>query len=160
VKRKAARREVVLPAELMVYVLMCRTKITRDRNESQMPDGRDWRVRELTEWVGKKDERRQLSYAVSQRIRGVFDEQERRLREEERRHDELASIRDRICELGFNPGEAVSTWKVRERLDQFNATVDIGTLRRMRVVGDDLKRIAETLQEMKDGRRATEEDVA
>lgn len=149
IKRKAARREIVLPAELMVYVLMCRTKITRDKHDYHTPDGRDWRVNQLREWIAGKEERRELSYAVSEKIRAAFQRQQIDLDEQRRRNDDLESVRTRIVELGFDPLQPMSAWKVQQRLHDFNVMVDEGTLRQMRTMADRLVSVADSLERLK-----------
>lgn len=157
VRRKAARREIALPGELMVYVLMCRTKITRDAHEH--PQDRNWRIEELKRWVAGKEERRELSYAVSARIRAAFDSQQQQLEIERRRHDDLAAIRDRIVELGFDPAGHVNQWSVRERLNRFNLAVDATTLHQMRHAAKMLTKAADDLERLKTG-AVDSEDVA
>lgn len=149
IKRKAARREIALPAELMVYVLMCRTKITR---ETGPLEDRGWRVRQLEDWVKSKGERRELSYAVSQRIRDAFDAQESKIREQERRHEELEAVRQRVAELGFDINQPVSRWNVRRKLDALNVTVSSWTLQQMRDAAKLIERTANELEELKVGR--------
>lgn len=154
-RRKAARREIALPAELMVYVLMCRTKITREQQE--LIGDRNWRVEELRAWVDGKRERQELSYAVSRRIREAFDRQQQELATERRRNDELEKVRDRIRELGFDANQSIQFWQVRERLNALNRTVDAMTLRQMRNAARDLTRVADALERLKEGHPEGEE---
>lgn len=148
VKRKAARREIALPSELMVYVLMCRTEITRERfNYNE--DRKHWRAKELREWVDGKKDRHTLSYAVNAKIRDAFEEQERRLSTERQRNDELASVRTRIAELGFDITQPVNHWAVRSRLDRLNATIDDYTLGRIRHEAKQLEKLADQLEAIK-----------
>jgi hypothetical protein len=156
VRRKAARREIALPAELMVYVLMCRTRITRDRNDYHGTDAREWRVRELREWVEGRHDREALSMAVSQKIRAAFDEQARQLRAERTRHDTLEHIEQRIAELGLDPKRPVTEWDVRKRLEAFNAVVSWNVLHDMRRTGEAMLRSADALEAIKN--RKLEED--
>lgn len=148
-RRKAARREIQLPAELMVYVLMCRTRITRENGD---PTDRNWRVEQLREWVNGKEERRSLSYAVSHKIRAVFDDQENRLSEERRRNDHMADVRERMVELGFDPARSVSGWEVRKKLDAMGRVVDANTLHGLRHTSRRLTEIADSLEQLKNGR--------
>jgi hypothetical protein len=147
VKRKAARREIALPAELMVYVLMCRTKITRDRETFEAEP--HWRTKQLRDWVEGKEERRHLSYAVSAKIRQVFEQQESELSAERQRNDDLARVRDRIAELGFDVTKSVHHWEVRSKLDRLNATIDDHTLHRIRNEARVLERLADDLEAIK-----------
>jgi hypothetical protein len=157
VKRKAARREIALPAELMVYVLMCRTTITRERGMVMDGGSREWRIRELREWVQGKEERRALSYALSAKIRGKFEEQELAIERERRRNDEMESVRQRIAELGFDPSKPVSAWQVKERLNAFNFIVDNTTLRQMRTASEMIASAADSLERLKNREPETEE---
>lgn len=151
-KRKAARREIVLPAELMVYVLMCRTKITREQGTFDQGE-RHWRTEHLRRWVEGKAERESLSYAVSAKIRSTFAEQERQLANERHRNDQLDEVRKRIAELGFDPSKPVNSWQVRGRLAQFNRAVDNGLLYDMRQMSKTLTITADALELLKDGRQ-------
>lgn len=148
VKRKAARREIQLPAELMVYVLMCRTRITRENGD---PSDRNWRLDQLREWATSKDERLELSYALSQKIRTVFDRLHDEMRAERRRNEELENIRNRIQEMGFDPARSVNQWDVRRRLEDFNRTVDVHTLWDMRDASKKLAALADALERLKRG---------
>jgi hypothetical protein len=156
-KRKAARREIDLPAELMVYVLMCRTRITRENGD---PTDRNWRVEQLREWVNGKDERRGLSYAVSAKIREVFEKQQSELNEQRRRNDELDGVRKRIAELGFDPSQPINAWQVRQKLDALGRVIDNNTLYEMKRMGHKLAEVADTLGRLKEGRTDGEEEVA
>jgi hypothetical protein len=150
IRRKAARREVTLPSELMVYVLMCRAKITRETNEWH-PEDRNWRTTQLRQWVEEKDSRRGLSFAVSQKIRDSFEHQQLELEAERRRHDELETIRARIVELGFDPSKPINTWQVRDRLNRLSAIIDNFTLTDIRQTAKSLTKVAEALERLKRG---------
>ena len=128
-KRKAARREIELPSELLVYVLMCRSRITRERTEL---NDRSWTVEALARWVDGKADRQKLSHAVSQKIRDAFAEQERRQEDLERRAKNLEAVRDRIVELGFNPDESVAYWHVQDRLRQISGVASPALIRLLR----------------------------
>ena len=150
-RRKAGRREVALPAELMVYVLMCRTQITRERLSYATDGDRHWRTEQLRQWTEGKEERHSLSYAVSAKIRAVFDKQQSELADERRRNDELESVRNRIAELGFDTTKHVDTWAVRRRLEKLNRTIDGTTLWQMRQTGKRLAELADELERLRNG---------
>jgi hypothetical protein len=158
IKRKAARRDILLPAELMVYVLMCRTRITRERTDYD-PSDRSWRVKELQEWIAGKESRTALSYAVSQKIREAFDKQEQQLRRERERNDELQRVKERIAELGFDVNQPVSAWAVKDKLNALNRTVSQNTLWDLRQSARKLAQIADDLERLKKGITDTEEEA-
>ena len=119
-RRKAVYRNIELPGELLVYVLMCRTKITRE-----IQDNADWRLRQLQEWVESKAEKQRLSYAVSSKIREVFADQERRLFELNFRCERLERIEKRLIELGFDPEKSVDLWGLNQRLKPEGADPEV-----------------------------------
>lgn len=151
-RRKATRREVALPAELLVYVLMCRTKITR---EQVQPEDRNWRREELREWVEGKRERQHLATAVSAKIREAYMLLDERIRNEKYRHDELENVRRRITELGFDVSRPVSEWEVKRRIEAMNRTVDGHTLNQLRTVASTISKLADALERL---RRGADED--
>lgn len=128
IRRKAVWRDIALPGELMVYVLMCRAVITRERavapRSEYIMDG-------LRRWVEGKHERHELSYAVRSKIRQKFADQETRLGEMERRCQGLEGVKRRIIELGFNPDEETSQWRVRQHLTEITHAVDDKTIHAM-----------------------------
>lgn len=128
---------------------MSRGVLPTEREERT--DDRGWRVRELQEWVDSKDERKRLAFAVSHRIRDVFDNQERELREERRRNDELASVRERIAELGFSVTEPVNSWQVKAKLDALDARIEPWMLRQLRASSEQLAKLADDLERLKRG---------
>jgi hypothetical protein len=155
VKRKAARREIQLPAELMVYVLMCRSKITRETGE---PTERGWRNEELRKWVAEKDERLALSYAVSNRIREKFDALRDEMRAVRQQNEHLEPVKKRIVELGFEPGQPISSWTVNRKLDELCRTIDEPLLNDIRRTAKRMTEAADQLEALK--RSAPESEVA
>jgi len=153
IRRRASRRQIEMPTDLLLYVLMSRTKITR---ELQQYDATE-RIEHLRAWVDAKDDRRDLSYMVSQKIQTVFNEQASQVRRERLRNDELQKVRDRIVELGFDPDMPVGSWQVRARLEQFNAIVTARTLSEIRRAALLLTETAAALDKM--NRDESEEEV-
>jgi hypothetical protein len=127
-RRKASRREIELPAKLMVYILMARVA-PKDENEwdgNYQEYNRRNRAKQIREWAEGKDERRQLSWSVSQKIREKFDMQERALAEAERKAGDLQDVKDRMLELGFDPAVQSSRWKVSSKLREMAGAVGNG----------------------------------
>ena len=65
-KRKAPYRDIEIPDSVWRYILMCRTKITRERFDDEPNDC--WR-----QWLAEKAEKRDLGLAVSKGIRETVD---------------------------------------------------------------------------------------
>lgn len=120
-RHKAVYRDIELPAQLMVYILMCRTLVTRERSESR---DTEWRIDTLKRWTEDKANKQELSYAVNAKIHAKFAEQESRHEILNRRCENLESIRRTVIELGFNPDERISDWQVRAKLHELAGAVE------------------------------------
>lgn len=132
-KRKPERRHIDIPVDLLVYVLMCRSVIiTRDKSEWNYNGRSTWQRDQLKQWVEEKEERRELSYALGNKIRAKFDDQERRLTDLREQCARLENIRSRMVELGFNPDARASEWRMRERLQQLSGAIDSNLLRTLK----------------------------
>lgn len=148
-RRRAERREISLPESLMVYVLMCRTQIKAE-HPYDPAERNQWKVDQLREWVSKKSERRELSCAVSGKIRDRFEEQERAISEQERRLKGLEDIRKRIVELGFDPTHEVNSWQVIDRLEKIAGAIPNWTLTEVEQVSKRLMDVHAKLTALKD----------
>lgn len=150
-KRKAARREVKLPTDLFVYILMCRTKITRDMSDTS--DKQD-RMDTLRKWVEGLAERRELSYLVNRKTCKVFEDQEKRQRELGAKCQRLEGIEHRIIELGFDPTKSVNDWDVKRRLEQLAGVVNPNLLRHLEQAGRELENARMALEGIRDAGKA------
>jgi len=99
-KRKAARREIELPAALLVYVLMCRTKITRERVEETSGDREYW-----WRWLEDKNDRADLGRRVSRRIREMVLGASTRVSAAETKVASYESLRSELTARGINPDD-------------------------------------------------------
>jgi hypothetical protein len=150
-RRKASRREIPLPGELLVYILMARVapKQEDDGDWASPERRREHNRQQLEQWAKTKSDRRELSYLLSEKIREQFHAQEKAIAAAEERNKELAGIRARIVELGFNPDESLSAWRVSSRLSEMAGKVG-GNLPRL---------LATTIREMQSAHDAIEELV-
>jgi len=145
-RRKAARRRIDMPVELLVYVLMCRAKITRERDDRDLPH---WRVEALRRWLAEKDDDRTLSYAVNEKLKRAFDKQGREIEETRSRIKQLEHIEARIREFGFDPNEHSSRWKVLERLSQISGSIPDHLLNELSRLSDSILRTRQQLSDIK-----------
>ncbi len=63
-RKRAPYREIESPESLYRYILMCRSKITRDWQDDGSP-----RTRILRAWLDNKEENKQLCYEVSKAVK-------------------------------------------------------------------------------------------
>ncbi len=116
VKKKAARREIEPPADLLFYVLMARTEI------KEVGIMRTDKVAYWKDWLARKKEKRDLGYEVSKRIREHVEMVERENLRLKRWNENLEAIKARLLELGFRPDVAVpSVWGLERQLTQLKS---------------------------------------
>lgn len=125
-RHKAAWRAIDVPLSLLLYVLISRTKIKDDADRYGDGDRRAYQIEQLRAWANAKDDRRELSYALSEKIRSRFDDQERRQRALEEKIKRLEQIEARIRELGFDPNFPNGTWEITDRLKKLAGVVPGG----------------------------------
>lgn len=150
-KRKPSRRSIDVPVNLLVYVLMSRARITSDAEEQRRNQTRSiWRRDQLRDWVNGKEDRRALSYAVSQKIQDRFEDQERRLTALKQRCEGLERIKTRIAELGFDPDQPTQEWKVAEQLRRMSGAISPELLRLLTSTEHAIARTREALEAAKE----------
>lgn len=101
-KRKAARREIAEPVELLLYILMTRVRPLRDNEwgpESQAPIDY-WRA-----WLATKEEKREVGHNVSASIRKILKkrvwEQETENRRLQAELEQVQELRDQLERLNL-----------------------------------------------------------
>ncbi len=119
--KKAPYREIKPPTDLLLYIIMCRTKITKEWHQ----DKRDyWR-----QWLEDKKIDHNLGYSVSQslqktikdRIEQVENENrmlKRRIEAWDRKWDEITAI---LAPMGIDSKE--SAWHITKKLDDIKKTL-------------------------------------
>lgn len=118
-RRKAVHRTIELPAELLVYVIMCRMQVgTVGQGDP------DWRRNVLRQWVENNTNDKNLSYAVNNKIRQTMQAQEERNRALDQRCRDLEGVKRRIVELGLDSESHIDLWTVHERMKALAGAVD------------------------------------
>ena len=113
-KRKAAYRDVQIPEDIFRYVLMCRSRITAERFDSE--SNLDyWRG-----WLAEKQESREIGRRCSTALRESFNRDVETVRRENHRLERAMEGYDKIAalceEIGISPHSYVSVEKIREQL--------------------------------------------
>jgi hypothetical protein len=108
-KRKAHFRQIAEPTQLFRYVLMCRTKITRDNGPGKVDFWKQWlETKEVDARFGSmlgKTMREEYLKKVE-----LVAAENRRLRDEMERYDAHKAA---LKEMGWNN---ISTWKLRQEM--------------------------------------------
>lgn len=118
-KRKAPRREVELPTELMAYVLMSRVRIVANMdaaNGHRSGDDRRARTERWARWLEDKELSTKIGYQVRGRIREKLRDFDTEIQSLTARIERFAHIEKRLVELGFDPKSHVGTWAVESQL--------------------------------------------
>jgi hypothetical protein len=141
---KAVRREVQTPRELLVYVLMSRSQISKtDLAERRRQDREDyWR-----EWLAKKSEDRDLGEAVGKAIRQTIEERiknaERENRELREVNEGFESLRRMLASLDM-PADRVS-WYAERRVREVIGGVPTDFLATIRKAKEELQQVEHKL---------------
>ena len=149
-RRKSVYRHIELPAELLVYVIMCRMVVGTPN--LQRGDDPDWRRKVLRQWVESDTNDRNLSYAVNNKIRQIMQAQEERNRALDQRCRDLEGVKKRILELGLDPEAHMDLWAVHERVKALAGVVDENLLNGLKRAETALATVRHQLEDLRDKR--------
>jgi len=113
-KRKAVRREIEPNCDLLTYVLMSRTHIVGDMHEAnskQLGAKERWR-----QWLEARGDREDLGREVRGKIAKLWHKGNDENDELRSQHKVYENIRQRIKELGFDPGQHIYEWQIHNKL--------------------------------------------
>ena len=159
-RRKAVRREIELPSMLMVYVLMCRARIQRERELSGTDKSdREWKLQGFRDWVAGKQERRALHYAISRKAREQFDAQESEIHRLTERLRGMESVEKRIAEMGFDATKPFQSWQVEQRIVKLGRVIHPHMLVELDRLAETLKRTSASLAELRGDKQPDEVPV-
>lgn len=148
-KKKAPFRDVELSEDLWRYLLMCRTRITRDQHpeHGSDDDARTARAEVHARYVQNQKRRREVGYLVARHTRSTVDRLERRVQQ---LNDALAAARHlrKTCRrLGIDEEDP---WEARRTIDQLLGKGLEGALRRgVADLARTLERVEKVLEEPK-----------
>lgn len=117
-RRKAVHRQIEPPISLLLYILMCRSRISRYDGAEDPRERSAQRLAELLEWIKEKEERRRIGLSVAaeldQRIKTRTSALLAEKQAAERRADGLGAAAGLLSQLGIDP--TMSAWAIRNRL--------------------------------------------
>jgi hypothetical protein len=115
-KKKAPHRKIKDPIDTLLYILICRAQITRERNTS------DSNIEYWRSWLAEKDEKRQLGMLVSKSLRDKYAQDVEKVRREnaglKSEIENLARVQSLLEELGIAPSRWTSITELRNRLSE------------------------------------------
>ena len=111
-KRKAIHRQVEIPETIFRYILMWRAQIIKERNALSMQEY--WQ-----NWLVERDEKKQLGWNVSKKIKEIVEQRIDKVRSENARlrdeNENLTEIKNLLKELGFKTSY-FSTYQTKDKL--------------------------------------------
>lgn len=132
-KKKAPEREVELPNDLLVYILMGRSKILPlwsenqiDHRLTQRENVDFWRA-----WLKEKADNRELGYAVSKAIREHVYAADQRVHLAEKKVETYEVFREKLRELNIDPDIPLSEWNINSSLEELRAVIPKDLTRRL-----------------------------
>lgn len=161
--RKAAYRSIADPAQLLRYILMCRTRITTE-SESYRGVTREESAAQWAAWLAEKGSARDVGHRVSkalgERINGELWEFKRRVADAERKCEDMAGRLSLLANVEHWIAESGLAWKLRDvtSADGFRAVFEEKAgqsaavlSRELGEVAGRLARLAERLKGSSDG---------
>ncbi len=110
-KIKAPWREIEVPWQVLMYVLMSRSEIDTPRAGGHVGDSETrWK-----RWLDRRQTRRDLGYEVRGKIRELYDDAIRRMHAAEAETRRYEDIRRMVRQLGLDPDRA-NSWQVNQEI--------------------------------------------
>ena len=125
-KRKAAYRDVEIPEDLYRYVLMCRSKITRERSAGLRAFWERWLEDRTADHEFGHRVRGRIAKHYRERVLAVETENDRLTRVMET----YEKIRRMLAELGLN-ADNPSEWRAREKIEEMRSAIPVGLVHQL-----------------------------
>ncbi len=120
-KRKAVYRDVTISEDLWRYLLICRTKVTKENSSQDRADF--W-----AEWLRRKGELKDVGWRVSRRLKDLVDEQITKVELEnkklEAQNKDYEDIKKTLLQLGIQPGTyEAKAYRVSQKVRELQRVV-------------------------------------
>jgi len=142
---KSPYRDIEIPNSLLRYVLYSRSRIVQEGVDGREDNEEFWRT-----WLDGKQELQKLGSRVSRALRECISEEinKRDARQQalDRRLEDLADTQKTLIALGFAPDYVPPEYRLKQRLQQLQAAVPLGTIEAIRAAEKALCKARETLE--------------
>lgn len=142
--KKPQHREVSIPESLVVYLLMCRTRIVSPKYYEE-PTKSD-RINTWREWLEQRKNGREIGYSVSRAVREYVSKIEHE-------NSRLKSEIDRISGLGEflkSMGVDHNTWRAEERIKSALDVVPSALMDAINELSEQISRTKEAFSKLKE----------
>lgn len=117
-KKKAPRRNIEMPVNVLMYLLICRTYVCEGSGVYYVQDREYWQ-----RWLAREEADRELGRCVSQQLADYVRGIEQRARVLERKMDTYEAHRDVLRQLGHDPDQPPSEWAFRDKLEDLKRLI-------------------------------------
>lgn len=140
-KKKAPRREIDPPWELLIYVLMSRASIGPSQfgyTQPREPGTAYWR-----RWLAKREEKRELGARVSRAVATKVAEAEGARLLAEAKVEGYELFRGKLREAGIDPELPLNAWRAQSIIRELQEALPPGLVDNMEKTGDCLRSLAD-----------------
>jgi hypothetical protein len=140
-RKKAPHRTIDPPSELLIYILMCRSKIGEWYNFESVTE--QWK-----RWLGKRDEDKELGYMVARKIRERAEQLENENIKLKKENELLQNIKTEMTKLGLSIGWH-QAWDIKRRREELERAVPESLLTNLNALKRDCAEMLQELQKLK-----------
>ena len=150
IKKNAPFRNVEIPPEIFIYLLMIRTAVTRDRTDN---------VAFWTEWLTKKNKAKELGYQVRREIGRLIRDSEHKLADVARREADLqrAYAQLRAAGIDYETGRSLP-FAVDRQLAQLKNAVPPGLMGQLRLMKNGLTEMEAALTSIEEAAQQKDQE--
>lgn len=147
VKRKASFRQVQIPESLYRYLLMARTRVTRDTwSDPERGNALYWK-----NWLEDRTEEKELGRHVAYHVARRVEHMEKQVEKVKAENAKYESIKVFLEKLGFTSGFSVpETWTIERRLKAADEIIPEHLIGSFRAAANDLLSVVKTCERYKE----------
>jgi hypothetical protein len=143
-KRKAVYRDIEFPVDLIRYILICRTRIAKERTGTT--DAEYWH-----DWLRQREEGQELGLGVSKRIRKIVSAVTAENAALKRQHQAYEGVKRALVSLGLDPENPPGEWVAIRTIERAITGIPEGMDRRLDSLASEARKVAEMLRELAKG---------
>lgn len=145
-KRKAPWRDIEPNWDLMIYVLMSRTKVVADMWGTSKPDS----VERWKRWLATKEENRNLGRSVSSSVAKRVAQMEVDTLLAESKVKTYETMRRRMEEMGFDPETPIDSWSIDRQLNDALEVIPKDLIDNLTAVSAAATRVGNSIRKLAD----------
>lgn len=125
-RKKAKYRKIDFPEDLFVYILMCRAKITKEKNLGS-------EINYWQQWLEEKENKQSLGHAVSKKLKQNYEEKiinvQNKQKELENRLNKYDEFKKLLENIGITDNDSV--WNARDKINNLNKSIYLNNIKHL-----------------------------